>query len=72
MGKTERLYQIEMLIRSRGQASFAQLQEVLEVSRATLWRDLEYLRSRLGAPIEYDRFANAYRFGAAVGAARSQ
>jgi predicted DNA-binding transcriptional regulator YafY len=72
MGKTERLYQIEMLIRSRNHASFAELLQTLEVSRATLWRDLEYLRSRLGAPIEYDRFVNGYRFGAAVGAARGQ
>lgn len=72
MGKTERLYQIEMLIRHRGHASFAQLQQALEVSRATLWRDLEYLRSRLGAPIEYDRFVNGYRFGVPQGAARAQ
>jgi len=66
VGKTERLYQIEMLIRHRGHASFAELQGKLEVSRATLWRDLEYLRSRLGAPIEYDRFVNGYRFGAGL------
>ena len=70
MSKTARLYQIEMLIRSRGHASFAQLIEALEVSPATLKRDLEYLRSRLGAPIEYDRFVNGYRFGESSGAAR--
>lgn len=72
MAQTERLYQIEMLIRSRGHASFAELQAALEVSRATLWRDIEYLRSRLGAPIEYDRFVNGYRFGTPQGAARGQ
>jgi len=64
MSKTERLYRIEALIKSRGHASFAALRETLEVSPATLKRDLEYLRSRLGAPIEYDRFVNGYRFGA--------
>jgi predicted DNA-binding transcriptional regulator YafY len=64
MGKTERLYQIEMLIRSRGHVSFADLKRELEVSPATLKRDLDYLRDRLGAPIEYDRFVNGYRFGA--------
>ena len=32
----------------------------LGVSRATLKRDLEYLRERLDAPIVYDRFANGY------------
>jgi predicted DNA-binding transcriptional regulator YafY len=72
MDRTERLYDIERLIRHQGHASFAQLQQRLEVSRATLWRDIEYLRSRLGAPIEYDRFVNGYRFAAPQGAARGQ
>ncbi len=72
MERTERLYAIERLIRHRGHVSFAALQEALEVSRATLWRDIEYLRSRLGAPIEYDRFVNGYRFAAPSGAARSE
>jgi predicted DNA-binding transcriptional regulator YafY len=31
---------------------------------ATLKRDLEYMRERFNAPIEYDREANGYRFGA--------
>jgi predicted DNA-binding transcriptional regulator YafY len=61
MGKTERLYQIERLIKARGQVSFRTLRELLEVSPATLKRDLEYLRSRLGAPIVYDAQANGYR-----------
>jgi predicted DNA-binding transcriptional regulator YafY len=64
MANTERLYKIERLIRLRGVASFQTLLEELEVSPATLKRDLEYLRSRLGAPIEYDRDANGYRLGA--------
>ena len=61
--QTERLYRIETLIRARGCVSFAALREELEVSPATLKRDLEYLRSRMGAPIDYDRDANGYRFG---------
>jgi predicted DNA-binding transcriptional regulator YafY len=72
MDRTERLYRIERLIRHRGHASFAQLMDALEVSRATLWRDIEYLRSRLGAPLEYDRFVNGYRFVAPQGADRAQ
>jgi predicted DNA-binding transcriptional regulator YafY len=60
---TERLYRIEALIRSRGCVSLQSLLDELEVSRATLKRDLEYLRSRMGAPIEYDRDLNGYRFG---------
>ena len=60
---TARLCRIETLIRSRGHVSFATLLDELEVSPATLKRDLEFLRSRLGAPIEYDRDLNGYRFG---------
>ena len=63
MSITERVYRIEMLIRHRGQVSFRDLQDELEVSRATLKRDLEYLRDRLGAPIVYDRDLGGYRFG---------
>jgi predicted DNA-binding transcriptional regulator YafY len=62
MPNNERLYKIERLIRSRGHASFQALLDELEVSPATLKRDLEFLRSRLGAPIAYDRDLNAYRF----------
>ena len=62
MTKTARVYKIEMLIRNRGHVSFSALMEALEVSRATLKRDLEYLRDQLGAPIEYDRDLNGYRF----------
>ena len=60
MDRTERFYKIEMLIRSRGSVSFEALMEELGVSRATLKRDLEYLRARMDAPIVYDRFANGY------------
>jgi predicted DNA-binding transcriptional regulator YafY len=63
MAKTARVYKIEMLIRNRGCVSFKTLLEELEVSPATLKRDLEYLRDRLGAPIEYDRDENGYRLG---------
>jgi predicted DNA-binding transcriptional regulator YafY len=64
MDRTERFYKIEMLIRSRGSVSFAELMEELGVSRATLKRDLEYLRERLDAPIVYDRFDNGYKLQA--------
>ena len=60
MDRTERFYKIEMLIRSRGTVPFVDLMDELGVSRATLKRDLEYLRERLDAPIVYDRFANGY------------
>ena len=60
MDRTERFYKIEMLIRSRGSVPYTDLMDELSVSRATLKRDLEYLRERLDAPIVYDRFANGY------------
>ncbi len=65
MARTDRIYRIESLIRSRRHIGFKALLDELEVSPATLKRDLAYLRDRLCAPIEYDRELNAYRFGTA-------
>lgn len=62
MDRSERFYKIEMLIRSRGSVRFDTLISELEVSPATLKRDLAYLRERLGAPIEYDPYSRGYRF----------
>jgi predicted DNA-binding transcriptional regulator YafY len=62
MDRTERFYKIELLIRNRGRIGFEALRSELEVSRATLKRDLQYLRERMDAPIVYDRTDNAYRF----------
>ena len=64
MTQTARVYKIERLIRNRGCVSFRVMLDELEISPATLKRDLAYLKDRLGAPIEYDRYANGYRFGA--------
>jgi predicted DNA-binding transcriptional regulator YafY len=60
MSNTDRLYRIESLIKQRGQVTLESLKAELEVSRATLKRDLAYLRDRMGAPIEYDRFLGGY------------
>ncbi|HKX43022.1 MAG TPA: WYL domain-containing protein [Burkholderiaceae bacterium] len=62
MDRTERFYKIELLLRGRGCVSFAALRDELDVSPATLKRDLQYLRDRLNAPIVYDAFENGYRF----------
>ena len=61
MNQTERLYQIDLLIRSRRVVSFEALQTALGVSRATLKRDLQHLRDRLNAPIVFDREEGGYR-----------
>jgi predicted DNA-binding transcriptional regulator YafY len=65
MDRTERFYKIELLLKGRGCVSFATLQAELDVSPATLKRDLQYLRDRMSAPIVYDAFANGYRFAQA-------
>ncbi|MDC8786530.1 helix-turn-helix transcriptional regulator [Roseateles koreensis] len=63
MDRTERFYKIELMIRNRECVSFAALLDALEVSPATLKRDLQYLRERMDAPIEYDAARRGYRFG---------
>jgi predicted DNA-binding transcriptional regulator YafY len=67
-GNTARLYRIETLIRARGHVSLQELLDDLEVSPATLKRDLEFLRSRMGAPIQYDAQLRGYRFSEAAAA----
>lgn len=64
MDRTERFYKIEQLLHERRFASFEHIQEALGVSRATVKRDLQYLRERLHAPIAYDRDNNGYHFEA--------
>ncbi|RLJ64833.1 helix-turn-helix transcriptional regulator [Sulfurisoma sediminicola] len=64
MDRTERFYKIEQLLQERRFATFAQIQTALGVSRATVKRDLQYLRDRLHAPIVYDRDNNGYHFAA--------
>ena len=67
MNQTERLYQIDLLIRGRGVIPFEALRESLEVSRATLKRDLAHLRDRLNAPIVFDREQGGYRLNVDTG-----
>ncbi len=63
MGQIERIYKIDRLLRRRKPPSRQELLDALEVSPATLKRDLEFMRSRLHAPIEWDRKAGGYRYG---------
>jgi len=62
VNQTERYYRIDQLVRERGPISREDLMAALEVSRATLTRDLNYMRDRLHAPIVFDREAGGYRF----------
>lgn len=51
----ERISKIVRFIRQRGSAPMSFLKEELEVSEATLKRDFDFLRDRLGCPLEWDR-----------------
>src|SRR6516162_5532453 len=63
MDRTERFYKIDQLLKQGSPVSFARLAQAVGVARATLKRDLGYMRDRFNAPIEYDRDTNGYRFG---------
>lgn len=69
MDRTERFYKIDKLLRQHKTVSFAQLQAALEVSRATLKRDLAYLRTRLNSPIEWCRATGRYQYTASADSA---
>jgi predicted DNA-binding transcriptional regulator YafY len=62
MNQTERFYKIDQMIHDRRLVTFEEMKAALEVSRATLRRDLEYMRNRFNAPIVYDRFEGGYKF----------
>lgn len=62
MDRTERFYKIDQLISDRKVVSFETLRASLEISPATLKRDIQYLRDRLNAPLIWDRAAGGYRY----------
>jgi predicted DNA-binding transcriptional regulator YafY len=61
MSRDERIHKMMMKLRERGGFSRDSMIEELEISQPTFKRDLEYLRSRLGAEIEYDPTDKLYR-----------
>jgi len=64
MNRTERFYKIDQILSARTVATRQDLLDELEVSWATLKRDLAYLRERFNAPIIFDSDAGGYRFSA--------
>ena len=69
MDRTERFYRIDRLLRENRFVTIDRFLDELSVSRATFKRDLEYMRDRLNAPIEWDRDTGGYRFVERTGAA---
>ena len=62
MSDMERLHRIKYMIQQRKCVPIEDFLNELEISKATFKRDLEYLRSRSKADIEYDRFLGGYKF----------
>ena len=62
MDRTERFYRIDQMLHERGCVPVNDFLQELEVSLATFKRDLEYMRDRLHAPIEWDRERGGYKF----------
>lgn len=62
MDRTERFYKIDQMLNDRKIVPLNSFLDELGVSPATFKRDLEYMRDRLNAPIEWDRDAGGYRF----------
>lgn len=62
MSMNERIYKIDQLLSERRFVTIAELLERLEVSNATLKRDLSLMRDRMNAPIIFDRELGGYRF----------
>jgi HTH domain len=60
MNKTDRLHHIVKLLRVRRRITRAELQAETGASRATLMRDLAWLRDELGHPIHWDRETGCY------------
>ena len=66
MTKSERFSVIERMLLSRHAVSFAEMQQRLEISRATLHRDLRDLKERMQVPIVCDRDTGCYRIDGSV------
>ncbi len=62
MDRTERFYTIDRMMRARQGTTLREMMDVMEISRATIRRDLEYMRDRLAAPIVWDSEDRRYRY----------
>lgn len=62
MGMNERIYIIDQMLVERRFVTISQLLERLEISLATLKRDLSIMRDRMQAPIIFDKELGGYRY----------
>lgn len=61
MKKADRIYKLHTLLQNRRFITRKELQSTLEVARATLTRDIEFLRNQMNAPVIYDAELGGYR-----------
>ena len=61
MERSQRITRINALLSRKGGATLAQIMEGLEVSRATVNRDLQLMRDQMNAPIFWDSYSGTYR-----------
>lgn len=64
MSQMERVFSIDRLLRRKVPPGREELLRRMEVSPATLKRDLDFMRDRLHAPIVWDRERHGYRYAA--------
>lgn len=68
MDKLDRIHQLHRLLATRRTPiSSADIEKQLECSRATLMRDIDWLRNLMGAPIKYDHAANGFWYDRSQG-----
>jgi len=72
MGQTDRLYQLKNWLDSGRCLSRAFLLERLEISPATLKRDIALLRNRINAPVVFDKERNGWKLDPASQQAGTQ
>ena len=62
MDRTERFYKIDALLQANRFVPIERMLRELEVSKATFKRDIEYMRERLNAPIEWNLDERGYQY----------
>jgi predicted DNA-binding transcriptional regulator YafY len=63
MDRSERFRKITDMLLHRGSVPIINFLDEMQISRATFKRDIEYMRDRFNAPIDWDRETRAYRLG---------
>jgi predicted DNA-binding transcriptional regulator YafY len=65
LSRWKRIHRIDALLREGGYPSAARLAKDCGVSAKSIYRDIEAMRSELGAPIEYDSSRKGFRYSVA-------